>query len=751
MSDVGYSAQPQAPAAMLAQPVLALGGWGAYPEVQHSQYLADAIKAMSGVGSNIRTPAALGSNLLAEAILQFSQRQNNKALMNTIQQGAQSSMAGPYQAVFGDAGSAQPAPASGGGGGAPSAPAAPPPAPPPSAADMAAGPQNGAGPNDLVAAIQRVTGGQPLPTNSQSVLPPQVVQSLIQETGGRPRGVDAVATVLANRMRQGNETLPQVIGDRNQFGPGSVPSSGENKAFQGIAADPRYQPGAPDYERVAAEAGPYITGAKAPVGDFTGFYSPSAGQAFGENRPSWDDGTGQHAGGDGNLFFSHPYGGFTHPGQPGPSQLAGAAPQAQPYQIASNGPTPLPPQSAPPLNSLGVPAATPQTFGQPFAPPPGPGGPPQPQAGPVNASTPPPMGQPMTQQQQQPPQPSMLQQAMAAQRATPEEKARIQQELSAPPGSALWAQGKQDLMTVYERQTTRPAPPKDTYWGPNGSPVSELPYTDVRGGASFTAQRGPDNKLYYLPNPDVAPPQAGQALTGGNGGPVTAQGIPGGQIRPLLTPQERAQAGISPNDHAGYGLGPDGHIVAGAPAAVPPTLLASKQQDFLNSQEMQEYSKVRQSAQGLMNAYAAARGTTNGILGVTAMDTLLQSYGVNRLSPSASEDLAKATGFSDQVATKMLQAFNHGGLGPDDMHNILSIVGSEVQSRQQAAQQRLQADSAFVHGLDPQFSNVPGEIVPPAPSMPTFGQGQRPTIDPRAAAAELMRRGYHFTNGQWSK
>lgn len=51
------------------------------PLQRRSEYLANALEAMQGAGQNLRTPAALGTNLLADALLQFGQRRNDNAIL----------------------------------------------------------------------------------------------------------------------------------------------------------------------------------------------------------------------------------------------------------------------------------------------------------------------------------------------------------------------------------------------------------------------------------------------------------------------------------------------------------------------------------------------------------------------------------------------------------------------------------------------------------------------------------------------
>src|SRR5580658_6226734 len=66
------------------------GGMGTLPAVQRSQYLADALQSLRQTGGqNLRSPVALGSNLLAEALEQYFLSKNNAKLYGAVQAGQQ--------------------------------------------------------------------------------------------------------------------------------------------------------------------------------------------------------------------------------------------------------------------------------------------------------------------------------------------------------------------------------------------------------------------------------------------------------------------------------------------------------------------------------------------------------------------------------------------------------------------------------------------------------------------------------------
>lgn len=121
---MGAPSLSQALSAQLADRALQFATPATIPYVQRSAYLADALQSMQRGGGNIRTGGALASNLLAEALLQFSKGKADKALLGQQQKDQDS------YANFATAGLSDPTqPASPGGPPAPGAPPAAAPAP----------------------------------------------------------------------------------------------------------------------------------------------------------------------------------------------------------------------------------------------------------------------------------------------------------------------------------------------------------------------------------------------------------------------------------------------------------------------------------------------------------------------------------------------------------------------------------------------------------------------------------------------
>jgi hypothetical protein len=697
-------AEPQAssPQDLLSSLAYQTGGLGAIQQIQRSRYLAQALQSLQeGSARNISNKGALASNLLANALLMYGRNKNNAQLEQSIGQGMQQQVPAAL-AGTGLPGEA-PAPSPGGPPALPSPPVGGLPTPSPQGPPVASpavapgGPPNANGPA-LAAAI---SGGAPA---AQAMLGPATAAPAVTTPGSltaRLNNPGALRPLPNGQMWQGQ------TGVQGGFDVFDSPASGDRagtlnlqnqQRLHGLSTlneiIPKYAPSG-DHNNPAA----YI----ASVSRMTGF---APDQKLDLNDPA----TVQILK---SAVYSVEGGGRQAPPAPQqPTGQIGGGPGAS-YQVASNGPTPGPPG--------------------------------QPQAGPINANTPPPVAQAM-QAPQGPP---------TGLQATPGEIALYQRLSKFPVGSAMWNQGMQLAKNIQERAMTPLPAPKDMAWdGTKFAPLPGTQNTDAQGGATFFAQRDPFNKLNITANPDVAGPQAGQRLTGGNGGPVQAQTIPGGGIRPA-TPQDLAANHISPLDHSSYGVGPDGKLVMQSPAPVPVTELGQRQSDFVSSDAYKDYNQVLTSMRGLQNAIGAAGGPNN-MVGATAITTLLQSWGItNPRGQGAAEQIEKNAGVPSQFASLLLKGAE-GGMPMADMQNILSVVQSEAAAREQTLTQRLQADTASVHGRDPTLNGVPGEIIPPIPTMQPVGApaarpGAPSRIDPQAAAMELQRRGYRLVNGQWTK
>lgn len=185
--------------------------------------------------------------------------------------------------------------------------------------------KNGDGSESLVAVDQNnvpIPGAPPPPVGAQpgqpaapTMITPNVVWTHMQEAGGNPDGLKAVASVAANRARLGHETLDSVVTDPGQFGYGSPVNSPEHKAFLKIQAE--YPVGSSQYQHALETITPILSGQQAPVGPYTHYFSPVAQKQFGREPPSWAQGDGVNIGG--NAFYSIPYKGVAPGSSGGPT------------------------------------------------------------------------------------------------------------------------------------------------------------------------------------------------------------------------------------------------------------------------------------------------------------------------------------------------------------------------------------------------------------------------------------------------
>ncbi len=243
--------QPVPGQSPIANAALSYYGVGAYPQIQRSQYLADAIKALQeGSASNIRTSGALGTNLLANAILQLSRQGNDNELMADVNQGRQGLLNGgpplPGQADY-DASQANPTPdASGSGAGAATGPAATDPAtpgnpaqsaPPVAAAPAAAGDLTGP---QLAAAVKGGAQQSQPPAAPGGLTGPQLAAAVPEATGQSPApsaplggGGPQLAAAISGQGPQGGPRLAGADFYNNFFVPheGRLNKSDANGTF----------------------------------------------------------------------------------------------------------------------------------------------------------------------------------------------------------------------------------------------------------------------------------------------------------------------------------------------------------------------------------------------------------------------------------------------------------------------------------------------------------------------------------------
>lgn len=310
---------------LIEQQALASGGYAALPQIQRSQYLADALKALQeSAGQNIRTPGALGSNLLAAALLKYGEKRSQKSLLDALGKQSQAQVGGDMSQVFGDQ--------------TPAAPAAPAPAPSNFAAPPA--PSAGAGFAQVGATPPAVDA---TPASGMDARTRRLVaEALYGEAGNQGEtGMRAVLDVGRNRARMSGLGLDQVFTAPHQFEAMNNPRT--RAKLDGL----------PD--SALANAYGIIDNQNAPpvVGpNTTNFLNPSMQTQMGRPQPPWANGNGQRIGD--HVFYEGNYQAprGMRPNNPPP-------PPAPPPQMGTGGapPVPAPPQ---PQGQQAPPAGSPQ-------------------------------------------------------------------------------------------------------------------------------------------------------------------------------------------------------------------------------------------------------------------------------------------------------------------------------------------------------------------------------------------------------
>ncbi|HXQ46623.1 MAG TPA: phage tail tip lysozyme [Caulobacteraceae bacterium] len=168
------------------------GGVTTLPDIQHSQYLAEALQQMSQQGQNIRTPVALGSDLLAEALERFGLNKANAKLAGLIGQG--------QTRLLGQGDDLLPGSQTGQAGGAPASGA--------SAQTPPGSPDSGT--SDLANALATAKGGAGFAGNAPAsgaapsqAVPPQGNAPLAAALGASPPSTDPRAHMLADLVGGG--------------------------------------------------------------------------------------------------------------------------------------------------------------------------------------------------------------------------------------------------------------------------------------------------------------------------------------------------------------------------------------------------------------------------------------------------------------------------------------------------------------------------------------------------------------------
>lgn len=307
-------------------------------QMRRSEYLEDALKALSAPQQDIRSPWELAAKLAGVALLD---RASGKAKDRTIEALAEDRkseiarlMAGLPQRV--------PTPPQ------PAATPAPQPFPPPPSAQA---PQ----PPPMPQAAPQPAPPQPTPAvQFRPEDRDAMIRMLVTEAGGEgPEGMAAAGHVALNRLKTGYgdaKSLRDVVYARHQF--------------EGMSRANQVKP--EDYERVAPIADAILSGQLPdPTGGAVNFINPDLQVQMGRSIPQWARGEGQRIGR--HVFFGGKPQAVAQapqaPQQP-PFDVSEVAKGAQPFQVAANGPLqpgmiPSAPDSSPSASGA-PPVATPQ-------------------------------------------------------------------------------------------------------------------------------------------------------------------------------------------------------------------------------------------------------------------------------------------------------------------------------------------------------------------------------------------------------
>ena len=700
MADGGLPLTPLSPS-LLSQLALEYGGTPAIPAVQRSQYLADALHAMSSQGQEIRSPLALGSDLLAEALLHFGQTRQNRALLSQINASQTNLAADAQRGIYplSDAGEAG---AAGGESGAPSS------------ADFF-----GSGPPSAAAA------------------PPQGNQGLAAALGP---GSSPQAHVLADLVAGGLSPVAAsgLVGNFTQeSGPGlSQNNPGEGaigmanwEGPRGRAAQQYFAAhGGPTLDNQAAFALQELHGPEsAALARLNAATDPTGAAAAGlaYERPAGYRPGGNPADASGwanrQAQANAAYSAFEqsqapHGGTANTSAGAQASPSPQPFQIAT-GPDPSVaspgaqgPSGASPFRV--APAASPTgSPGGLQAPAPGPS-----PVGPGAAPAGPPTGP----------------------YATPEESAFIRYGLSHPPGSIQYQAALAKAQEIQQRRMTPLAAPKDMIWDNARQSYVALPGTQVSTvsrGPGGAVQADPFGRLNAVSNPDMGPIPSGTMASNGAGGPQITP-IQGGGVRPM-SPQERQAYGIPDTDRSVYAVGPDQKPVKIADAPFTPKDLG----DRLTKLQGSDQYKLADNATNMYTAAVQAAQRPGGISDVELRDFAARQFSGGVARQFNVEALNNAQGAWANLKQFVPELISGQHMSPPARQALLQAMHDDAVQAQTGFAHLSQSDEAFANSQGMSLRPYLAPLTRELPAIPSLGQipngGQFPGQPPRPAAGAV--------------
>lgn len=740
---------------MLLRQQLATAPISAYPQIQHSAYLSQALQDIAKTGGqNVRTRAALGSNLLAEALLAFASNKANQATNAAITNGLKaegdstlSFLGGGQDAGQGAAAPAT-APAAATGAVAPSAPGA---AGPPQPAGTGAIYVAPTPTNPLAGAGGSPGGGSALGGNSS---PSQLALTHFLGEGYSPAGA---AGLVGNFQQESGPNLSLNNPGEGAFGAANWRGD-RLKQLQAFAASNKSDPSDLNTQLAFADQelnGPY-SGVKAGLMNATD-PSSAAAVAAGYERPR-----GWRPGGDPQLVDGWQqrmsnavalFGQATQPGQSNPSSgpistatAAQASPAPRPLQV-STGPDPsIPAPSAMQNRAVASPfAVAPQSGPAPMNGNLGQAGP-APSAAPASsASSPaaasaPMIGAPLPQAPQGPTS------AYPGVRATPDELALLKRLYSNP---RTIEQARTLAFNLMQRQATRP-----TFTQHYDDKTGQTTWVPDVPGAAPVQYAGP-------PQGWRAPPAAGYAYDRNgqlqpqwkDSAPVPLSPTAFGYQDPHGDWTVKEVPGLAGPLPEGTQVGPGGAVqprpgASNAPYT-PANIIALR--DQVNGAKPITEARDALSNYGALTQLAQAPG---GIKAYAARDALarLFSGGVARSSQVFMQEGAQ--GLPDSITGYFGKLTGDGDMDPRIMQQSLDAAYAFTRSKLATANQYNNSNAAFAqrHGFDPADIqadlgqapapySVPGQRSFYAPAPSPGGSAQANAAQVIAQAQQAIARG----------
>jgi hypothetical protein len=739
---------------LLAEMASQLGGAQALPAIQRSQYLAEALSQMrQSAGQNLKSPLALGSNLLAEALLNYKREQTNQQLMGVIG-GARSSMLSTGDDITDPSAptgtGASGTPAAGAGMAQPAAGGAS----PPMASAVPVGPSPQA--SGLADALSPVPASAPAPAPPGPSWQSTLAQARANPTGffGSALGVPVAipprggfrtpAQNAAVGGAQDSEHMANAAWDLSPQGM-STGAATAKLAQSGLPFDQiidegnhahfGLNPGGRERGQVLQLTGPHQYSPIGQMGQLAPGQQPPAPSAFAD------------AGGGTNDQST--------------AASAQAPPAPRPLQV-STGPDP----SVASPGAQGPAAASPFQPQNPAQSSPGAANSPPPQPG-GGASSQPQFGQPGW---QPPPVPLNSQQFAQFQRlrALAQQSPQLymaqyqqmvqqlHQQLSTPEPLDISRPNEAGQVTVTGKLTGR-------VYGlqsPSGAVVAAAPKMTTDGQGGFV----PVPSTQTVPIAPLAPGVFSQHnnATGATSNEAIPNAVQSGQVWDQASGSYKPLRGLQPQVSGGYA---PGTVFSQTPGQAPQVVQAPQWGS-------QQVLQVRDSAMGseqyknytasndAWKAMVANASTQNGMTGYALRDTFARVINPGAVARVGTiQAIKESPGIPDQIKGMLLQ-LGPGGVPPQIVQQTLDAALPFAQSNDHAARLLDQSNQTIIknHGLNPGDVALPMDAPPqrfvvpqmrapqPQPGAPAGG-----AIDAASAAAELQRRGYRLVNGQWTK